>query len=190
MVYETMEPKIPLKPENIRFLIIHHSATPRDFTSFQAIKNYHINQRGFWDIGYHFFINGKGVLYHGRPVEYVGAHTKTPPPSMNFRSLGIALAGNFEKEEPNPEQLATLRILLKSLCRKYKIPPENVLGHRQVPQTATLCPGINLLIWLDHWRAFRKSISLDDIKKKLAEISAKIKELYEKIKRLSLKSFL
>jgi N-acetylmuramoyl-L-alanine amidase len=98
-----MEQKIPLKPEDIKYLIIHHSATPRDTTTFEAIRNYHIKQNGFWEIGYHYFIDGRGKLYDGRPKNYIGAHCVAD--NMNYKSLGICLAGNFTEEKPTSEQL-------------------------------------------------------------------------------------
>jgi len=185
-----MEPIIQIKPEDIKYLILHHSATSRDFTSFLAVKNYHINQRGFWDIGYHFFITGDGKLHRGRPEDYVGAHCRTLPPSMNFRSLGICLAGNFEREEPNKAQLITLKFLLRFLMEKYSIPAENVLGHNQVLGTSTLCPGINFLCWIDEWRSKKNDPRLKKIAIKLREIAKKIAELMAKIRNLRLIFFL
>jgi N-acetyl-anhydromuramyl-L-alanine amidase AmpD len=177
-----MEQKILLKSEDVKYLIIHHSATLRDYTTFKSVREYHINQRGFWEIGYHYFIDGKGNLYNGRPTNYVGAHTSAD--NMNFKSLGICLAGNFEEEEPSREQLVTLEDLLKNLCKIYKIQKDNVLGHRQVKGAATLCPGIHLLVWLDEWKAKKNDgVSFkDELIEKLTKIRDEIDQVISKLK--------
>jgi N-acetyl-anhydromuramyl-L-alanine amidase AmpD len=179
-----MEDKIPLKPEDVKYLIVHHSATARDTTTFESVRRYHINVRGFWDIGYHYFIDGKGVLYPGRPENYVGAHCKTPPPSMNLMSLGICLAGNFEEETPSNEQLLSLEKLLKDLIEKYKIQISNVLGHCEVPGTSTLCPGKNLLEWLKRWRDSHHPMPLEGIILELQEAKNKIDDVIKKLQEL------
>ena len=174
-----MEKIIKLKKEDIKYLIVHHTATPRDTTRFESVKKYHIEKRGFWDIGYHYFINGKGKVIRGRPEEYVGAHCKTPPPSMNFRSLGICLAGNFEVEKPSEEQLESLEVLLSYLKDKYKVPTENVLGHCEVPYTATLCPGKNLFSWLIRYRKGNREISKTEVLAMLEDAREKINRVIE-----------
>lgn len=53
--------RIYLKPDKIKYLIIYHSATARDTTTFDAIKIYH-TLKGLGDIGYHFFITASGKV--------------------------------------------------------------------------------------------------------------------------------
>jgi len=178
-----MEEKIPLKPQDVKFLIIHHTATPRDLTTFEAVKRYHVEKKGMYDIGYHFFIDSKGNLQKGRDENLVGAHCKTPPPSMNLMSLGICLAGDFTREQPTRDQLNSLSELLSRLMVKYQLTRDKVLGHCEVKGTATLCPGQNLLIWLRDWRekgafsSFEEAVSeLEKVKDKLEEIIKKLKE--------------
>jgi hypothetical protein len=140
-----------LKPEKIKYLIVHHTATSRDTTTFVTVKNYHIKTQGWEDIGYHYFINGAGQLQAGRDEKWVGAHAKTYPDSMNYRSLGVALTGNFENEQPSQAQIDTLTSILDKLRIKYSIPRVNVLGHKEIPHS-TACPGKNLLPFLKHYR--------------------------------------
>jgi len=176
-----MEKEILLKPKDIKYIIVHHSATNRDFTTFRAVRNHHINQRGFFELAYHFFIDDKGMIHYARPIYFVGAHCKTSPPSMNLRSLGICLAGNFEKEEPSKEQLEALDYQLKFLMVLCKIPSKNVLGHCQVEGTATLCPGINLLRWLDEWHSKQKNSLKIKIINQIEIIKQIIKKLIARI---------
>lgn len=127
------------------YLIIHHTATLRDKTTFEAVKNYHIS-KGWGDIGYHYFITTDGKLREGRKESVNGAHCIAD--KMNYQSLGICLTGNFEKEKPTLEQIGSLLFLINRLRKKHNISKENVLGHRAVTGAKTLCPGKNLIDWL------------------------------------------
>ena len=123
------------------FLIIHHTATERDKTSFEAVKQNHINL-GWGDIGYHYFITPRKV-HKGRAEDIVGAHCKAD--GMNFKSLGICLTGNFQTEEPTGFQVSELEKLTKELRERYQIVKENILAHKEVAGAATACPGNNLM---------------------------------------------
>lgn len=142
------------------FIIVHHSATPRDSTQFQTIKNNHIGI-GWGDIAYHHWIagamDGLGVHIEGRPENKIGAHADTQ--KMNYRSVGIALCGTFHPsgggETPSAEQLATLQELLDTIRKERGIPKERVLGHREVPDS-TDCPGDNLIEYIKRYRTTGK----------------------------------
>lgn len=142
------------------YIIVHHSATPRDSTRFQTIKNNHIGI-GWGDIAYHHWISGaldgNGVHISGRPENKIGAHTDTQ--KMNYRSIGIVVCGDFQptsgNEQPTTEQLNTLQQLLDKIRKDRGIPKERVLGHREAPD-ATNCPGDNLLAYIQRYRATGK----------------------------------
>lgn len=136
------------------FIIVHHSATPRDNTYFQTIKKAHIGY-GWDDIGYHRWIagalDGDGVLILGRPDNQIGAHCDSN--KMNYRSLGVVLCGNFHNSEtPTVAQLATLQTALDELRQERGIPKERVFGHGEVPESATNCPGNALLPYVQNYR--------------------------------------
>lgn len=178
---------LKLNPEKIKYLIIHHTATSRDRTTIEAVKRYHTQTRGWGDIGYHWFINGKGELKKGRDEQWVGAHCNKPRGnSINFRSLGIALTGNFETESPSKEQIATLETLVANLRAKYSIPRENILGHKEVEGANTFCPGRNFLPYLRTYRARpekpenKKQTLLDLVE----SIEHKVEQLKNEVKKL------
>ena len=79
-------------PREIKLLVIHCSAT-RCNVSFpvERLRECHL-QRGFRDIGYHFYITRDGVLHHCRPVSEIGAHVR----GFNRHSIGICYAGGYE----------------------------------------------------------------------------------------------
>jgi N-acetyl-anhydromuramyl-L-alanine amidase AmpD len=178
---KSIENMLKLNPEKIKYLIVHHTATNRDRTTFEAVKRYHTQVRGWEDIGYHWFINGKGELKKGRDEQWVGAHCKTPGYSMNFQSLGIALTGNFEIENPAKEQIATLDDLLGRLRTKYSIPKENVLGHKEAEGTSTLCPGKNFLPYL---RTYRKRVEKPEPEKDKRSLA--LEEIIKVLKKYEL----
>jgi len=135
-----------------RYLIVHNTATLRDHTTFEAVNNYH-KRLGWGKIGYQFLINGKGNLYgypQARGQDEVGAHTKAD--GMNYKSIGIALTGNFQREHPSKIQLTVLKNLLDDLRKAWKIPAKNVLGHREVKEAKTACPGDNLMTFIKEYR--------------------------------------
>src|SRR3989339_1158402 len=136
------------------YIIVHHSATPRDTTRFETIKRAHIGF-GWDDIGYHKWIagelDGDGVLILGRKDNVIGAHCDSN--KMNYRSLGVVLCGNFHNSEtPTSAQLTTLQKALDDLRLERSIPKERVLGHGEVPESATDCPGNALLSYVQRYR--------------------------------------
>lgn len=60
---------------------------------------------------------------------------------MNEQSLAVVLAGNFEHEQPTPQQLAALKKLVAELDAEYHF--AKIMTHRDASPTA--CPGDNLV---------------------------------------------
>ena len=134
----------------INKIVIHHTATSAH-TSFAAIRDYHMKELGWRDVGYHYIINSDGFLRLGRPDWMVGAHVK----GQNRDSIGVAVIGNFEDNDflwigrwSTPQE-RMLRVVLSDLMRRY--PDAGVVTHREI--AATLCPGAQLQRWVeDEWR--------------------------------------
>lgn len=57
----------------------------------RSYQNLHMDDRGWWDIGYSFLIGEDGNVYEGRGWNYVGAHA----PGYNTQSIGICVLGDF-----------------------------------------------------------------------------------------------
>ena len=106
-------------PREIKLLVIHCSAT-RCNVSFpvERLRECHL-QRGFRDIGYHFYITWDGVLHHCRPVSEIGAHVRgfTRTTAQRFALLDL------------------LTIL------KHQYPEAQIAGHYQLSATIhKACP--------------------------------------------------
>ena len=133
------------KNNDPQYIIVHHTATPRDKTTFAAVDRYHRKKWNFRSafghyIGYHYFIDAHGNIIHGRDNNEAGAHTRQK--GMNYKSIGVCLAGNFDKEQPSANQIGQLAELLWQVSTTYNIPPERVLPHREF--AAKSCYGMNL----------------------------------------------
>lgn len=130
------------QPQNlvVEYLVIHHSASDKHVCC-DDIRKWHL-ERGWDDIGYHWLVNQHGEINQGRPEEIPGAHAL----GLNFRSLGICCIGHYELESPSENMIKALIEVLTSLCIKYKLDSECIIGHADViklsPQaTQTKCPG-------------------------------------------------
>jgi len=96
--------------DRIRLVFVHHtsvSAAANAYTADEvkdriyAICAYHVNVRGWDDIGYNYVIDRFGTIYEGRGggLDVQGAHTK----GFNSYSAGVAFLGYYQDVPPSPE---------------------------------------------------------------------------------------
>ncbi|CAL8105796.1 unnamed protein product [Calicophoron daubneyi] len=123
------------------YAIIHHTATSTCSGNHckavvRAIQNFHMDTRGWWDIGYNFLIGADGVVYEGRGWGVVGAHAK----GWNNVSYGFSVIGDFMKNRPTKASLKAVRAVIKQAVKRgYLTRTYKLLGHRDVGNTS--CPG-------------------------------------------------
>lgn len=134
-------------------VIVHCSATPpgRDI-GVKEIRDWHVNDNGWSDIGYHYVIRRDGTLEIGRPIHRAGAHTK----GHNEGSIGICLVGGTRsytqthKREPEfnftYRQLHKLLVLITDAKSQYDI--KRVAGHRDFDD-GKACPCFNVGEWFN-----------------------------------------
>lgn len=121
-------------------LTIHCSFTPRDMDIGVAeIRDWHVNDNGWDDIGYHFVIRRDGTLEPGRPQHIAGAHVK----GFNGTSIGVCMIGG--KSETGHaianytfNQWRTIAQLITVYMARY--PGILVRGHCDVPDANKDCP--------------------------------------------------
>lgn len=138
----------PLAPEDVRFIVVHCSATgPRVDVGLKEVDQWH-RLRGFTRVGYHYIIRRDGSLEPGRSLRERGAHVE----GHNHESVGVCLIGGTDGTKLNrpqanftPHQLLTLRTLLGSLVAVF--PGAGVVGHRDMPGVAKACPSFDVPRW-------------------------------------------
>lgn len=91
------------------------------------------------DIPYHFYIAVDGSIGEGRQLKYVGESNTPYDPTGHAL---IVLEGNFENEEVSEAQYQSLQKLVISIAKQYRIPANNISGHKDHATTA--CPGTKL----------------------------------------------
>lgn len=146
---------------SVSHLIVHHAAGPNSSTDWAAVVrsiwNYHVNNRGWADIGYNYLIDPNGIIYEGRGDNVLGAHFS----GMNSGTMGICLLGNYQpsaSEDVQPTiamRNSLIELLSWKACDLDKNPVDssvhsassqnllNISGHRDAG-TGTVCPGDNV----------------------------------------------
>lgn len=120
-----------MEASNIKYLVIHCSATRsnQDYTLEDLERDHHA--RGFRSIGYHFYIRRDGIIYALRRLNEVGAHTR----GYNRRSIGICYEGGLDENRQAADtrteaQRAALKHLLYDLHKRF--PWAEIVGHRDL----------------------------------------------------------
>ncbi len=96
----------PSVASTVKLAVVHHSVSPNGYTPGQVpsvlrgIQAYHMDSRGWDDIGYNFVVDRYGGIWEGRgggadqPV--VGAHAS----GFNTGSVGVMVLGDFSSAQP------------------------------------------------------------------------------------------
>ncbi|WP_435736725.1 DUF4214 domain-containing protein [Cellulosimicrobium sp. PMB13] len=150
--------------------VIHHTANPNSYTSvaqaMQVIRNdqaYHINTRGWCDLGYNFVVDKWGNVYEGRansltkPI--IGVHAG----GFNTSTVGVAFLGDHSSVAPSSAAVQAVANVVGFRLGAYGVRPDvfmsyttrggensryaagttvtlpTTFGHRDVAYTA--CPG-------------------------------------------------
>ena len=103
--------------------------------------------RGFYDIGYHFYIRKDGTMTQHRKLLEVGAHARP----YNRCSIGICYEGGLDEHgKPYNTMTAEQETRLVDLFRNLKIlfPKAKIVGHRDLPGTTPKeCPCLDAGSW-------------------------------------------
>ena len=174
----------PTYDDETNAITIHHTAGSNNYTQAEAagivrgIYQYHAQQLGWCDIGYHSLVDKYGTIYEGRsggltkPVQ--GAHAG----GFNENTWAISMLGNYEEMEPTDTMLKAVGELAGWRAKvgdfdptghdvhysegtsfsKYAYGQEvrlpNIFAHRDVGTTA--CPGKYAYAKMDSIRAAAK----------------------------------
>ncbi len=120
-------------------IVWHCSATKDDAdVTVEQIRDWHVNGRGWSDIGYHFVIELDGSVKAGRPLARKGAHVR----GHNATSIGICYVGGLDrkgkpKDTRTTAQKKALYALTEDLMRRF--PAATVHGHNEFASKACPC---------------------------------------------------
>lgn len=117
----------------INRIIVHCSDSDvQAHDNIDVIRKWHL-ERGFSDVGYHYYITKHGIIQYGRSLDKIGAHCF----NENEDSIGICLGGRLQFKE---DQFKALAKLITSLY--YTIGIMSVHGHYEYSEKT--CPNFNV----------------------------------------------
>ena len=126
----------------INKIIVHCSAT-RENENFEVseIRKWHVEGRGWSDIGYHFYIDLYGQIHKGRDIAKMGAHCK----GQNRNSIGICYCGGVEADGKTPKdtRLDCQKEALTAVLRTLKAMYPNAVIHSHKDFANKACPSFD-----------------------------------------------
>jgi N-acetylmuramoyl-L-alanine amidase len=110
------------------------------------IREWHVKDNGWSDIGYNAVILRDGTIEMGRQEGSIGAHAR----GYNHDSFAICLVGGMAvdgSDENNftQDQFESLEIYIRGLRHWY--PGAQILGHRDLPGVTKACPCFSVRNW-------------------------------------------
>ncbi|MGW0819806.1 peptidoglycan recognition protein family protein [Streptomyces sp. NPDC002845] len=128
--------KVP-NSERTGFVVHYSAANPNQ--TVRAIQNYHMDTKGWWDIGYNFLVDQGGRIYEGRGWDNEGAHTS----GYNRTHIAVCFIGR------DGDATVAAKRAIRSLYRKTNDVVGKTLAttyHSALGSTA--CPGGDLRSWV------------------------------------------
>jgi hypothetical protein len=153
-----------------RRMAVHYTMTPsvNPESQVRGIQRYHMDTRGWCDVGYHFLVGIDGRIFEGRPIGLLGAHVS----GNNTGNIGVSFVGCFHSTScsgmgpttPPDAMLQGGGRLLGTLSRVYGINLDRSLvkGHREHTGASTDCPGDYLFSRIDQLLTIGRASSLGD----------------------------
>lgn len=141
---------------SVNAAFVHHTAASNSYTSAQVpsilrgIYAYHVDGRGWRDIGYNFLIDRYGRTWEGRYGGTTRAVVGAQAAGMNFDSFGVSVLGNFDIASVPSAAVSAVTSLIGWKAQIHEFNPLGtalingkrftaVSGHRNASQTS--CPG-------------------------------------------------
>lgn len=137
-----------------KYITIHHTGTNQNpdrsteeklqalqkFSYTEGVLGDGVTPKKPWpDVPYHYYIAVDGTVAEGREIQYEG--DSNTDYDLTGHAL-IVVEGNFQKEKIKDIQYEKLEQLVIALAKKYKVPAEEITGHKD--RAETTCPGEDL----------------------------------------------
>lgn len=112
------------------------------------IRDWHVHERGWIDIGYHIVIRRSGRIEYGRPLWAVGAHVE----GHNSTSVAVCMVGGSdgrggEQDNFTPNQWIALGAVVRMLLAAPTFNITTIKGHRQFDGVKKFCPAFDVTAW-------------------------------------------
>ncbi|WP_454049448.1 DUF4214 domain-containing protein [Cellulomonas sp. Marseille-Q8402] len=175
--------------------VVHHTAGSNSYTTqaqaMQQIRNdqaYHIDARGWCDIGYNFVVDKFGTIYEGRANSLTQAVIGVHASGANTGTVGVSMLGNYDTVPTTPQMIDAVGRIIGWRLAAYGVDPRGsgtypsglylprVIGHRDVAQTA--CPGRYGYAQLGTIRAIA---AVSGPAMPLADAQALVRQLYQDV---------
>jgi hypothetical protein len=165
-------PRGRLSDEDVRFLIVHHSASHNGHSGAEApailrsFYDFHVSNRGWNDIAYNFLVDADGGIWEGRAGSLDGPVAGDATGGNQGYTQLVCVIGDYDTAEPSSASITSLVSLLAWLADRYDIATSpgsevsfvsrgsnrhpggaevitpTITGHRTMSKTS--CPGGNL----------------------------------------------
>ncbi len=137
------EPSGTLTAHTIARMTVHHTAAFLDTNRkaparARAHQRFHMDDRGWVDLAYHFLVDANGNVYEGRPVTAVGDTGTNYDPTGHFL---VCAEGDFNSQAIPAAQISAVADVLAWGAGHFGVDPSTIRGHRD--WAATSCPGDN-----------------------------------------------
>lgn len=123
-----LPPKGPLEPEDVEFLIVHHSAGRNGHTAedvpgiLRSWYNYHTGpDKGWNDIAYNFVIDSEGGIWEGRQGSIDGPVAGDATGGNQGYTQLVCVIGDFNTAQPTQASLSSLVRVLAWLADRYDV---------------------------------------------------------------------
>lgn len=103
-------------------------------------RDYHVNTRGWADIGYPVAVDQEGREWWAAGDEYAAAHSATKTFGNANQQLMAILLILGDNEKPSDAMVAAVNRRLAAWRKKFPN-MRFILGHQEVPGASTRCPG-------------------------------------------------
>tara|TARA_R110002096_G_scaffold69844_1_gene167587 strand:- start:22 stop:441 length:420 start_codon:yes stop_codon:yes gene_type:complete len=125
--------------KGVKFIVVHCADTKSSMNvTVNDLRQWHVTDNGWSDIGYHYFIKFDGSRYVCRSEKYQGAHCRT----VNDKSIAVCLEGghggidNFTEKQ---KQSLVEFLGIKKVTYKDAV----IVGHGHFDDK--LCPSFDVV---------------------------------------------
>ena len=176
---------VTLAANRVNIVVVHCSATaPSQDIGVEEIREWHVDDNHWSDIGYHGVIRRNGSFEEGRKLHQQGAQAK----GWNDESWGLCLIGgvderNVAEQNFTAKQYVTLEAMLDAWT--FLAGGAAVCGHRDLDSTHQKlkeCPSFDVRAWYASRRVQRPPVAKEKswqlrMEKQIAKLKRRISVL-------------